>query len=514
MSRRTALRVAATLTTMALVYGPAGLPATADQAGSTTTTTAQAGPDFWQPPVLSDGDVANLVGQLNPTPVPLAGFSQQIGCVTSSNSTVALTAIPPAQQMLNLQAAQRFSTGAGVKVAVIDTGVNPHPFLQGRLQPGGDFVGNNDGNGAKDCDGHGTLTAGIVAAKPPANYGFVGVAPSATILAIRQTSTVYQNQSKQTAGSALTLADAIVHAVDSGARVITTSVDICWPATDGTAQNYMRNGADYLKLQAAVQYAFEHNVVVVNSAGNTPVQPDPNQTGAQGSGATSVCQNVPQNDDPNPNQVKQIEFPAVYSNYLLSVASVNPVDVGTRTTPSPGAVSGFSEWGPWVNIAAPGEAITSIDPGQGAQGLANTIVEPSSSGSSTVQTIQGTSFAAPYVAGVAALVVAKFPTLSAAQVIKRIEYTAQHPSGADGRNNQVGFGIVDPVAALTADVPGQFGVPTVPNAQISAQLPGNAARDSAPMLVALLGTAGCLVALLITLFVVWTRRRTKGVETV
>jgi len=42
----------------------------------------------------------------------------------------------------------------------------------------------------------------------------------------------------------------------------------------------------------------------------------------------------------------------------------------------------------------------------------------------------------------------------------RIEATAQHPSGPGGRNNQIGYGIIDPVAALTAVIPGQNGVPT------------------------------------------------------
>ena len=513
MSRRTALRVAATLTTMALVYVAAAGPALA---GTTTTASPQPGPEFWQPAELSAAQVQNLVGQLNANPAPLAGVSKTANCVTPvQTQTVQLTDIPFAQQMLNIKAAQQFATGAGVNVAVIDTGVNPHPFLASHLSGGGDFVSNEEN--APDCDGHGTLTAGIVAAKTPVGVGFTGVAPDAHITAIRQTSTVFQVPSasgsgKTTSGNALTLAEAIVHAVNLHVGVITTSVDICWPTANSLARSEMLTG-DYQKLQAAVQYAYENNVVVVNSAGNTPSQPDPNQNGGQSSGNTSECQNVPQNNDPNPNNVKQIEFPAVYSQFLLSVASVNPVPGGTQSTPSAGAVSGFSEWGPWVNIAAPGEAIISVDPGVGAQNnLVNQFAEPSSSGNgnNAPQSIQGTSFAAPYVAGVVALVRQKFPNLSAAEVIHRIEVTAQHPSGADGRNNQVGFGIVDPVAALTADVPGQNGVPLVGNRQVAAQLPADAIRDWTPIRVALIGSAAALLALLITLFVVRTRRQSKG----
>jgi membrane-anchored mycosin MYCP len=495
------------LTTVALAYGTAAGPALADD--TTTTTTPQAGPDFWTPPVLSDGEVQSLVNQLNPNPVPLAGFNPKSGCVTSSGNDIPLTTIPPAQQMLNISKAQQFATGKGVTVAVIDTGVNPHPFLTGHLEGGGDFVSN--GNGESDCDGHGTLTAGIVAARTtPSGAGFTGVAPDSNIMAIRQTSQVFQDANNNTAGTAATLADAILHAVRSGAQVITTSVDICFPADE--ARDKMQTDPDFLRLEAVIQYAYEQNVVVVNSAGNTPSQPDPNQSGGSSSQSASPCQSVPQNGNSNPNQVAQIEFPAVYSNFLLSVASVNPAQAPTQNAPSPGSVSTFSEWGPWVNIAAPGEDIISIDPGVGATGLANTFAEPSSSGSSQApQTIQGTSFAAPYVAGVAALVRQKFPTMNAAEVIRRIEVTAQHPSGQDGRNNQVGFGVIDPVSALTADVPGQNGVPTAAGTKIGAQLPQNATHDWAQLRIALLGAAGCGVLLLATLFVVRTRRRAKGV---
>ena len=64
--------------------------------------------------------------------------------------------------------AQKFATGAGVTVAVIDTGVNGSPRVP--AEPGGDFV-DAGGNGMSDCDAHGTLTASIIAghlqAMPP-----------------------------------------------------------------------------------------------------------------------------------------------------------------------------------------------------------------------------------------------------------------------------------------------------------------------------------------------------------
>lgn len=495
-----AVRLAATLTATALAFGTSGWPALADP------TSGQPGPDFWAPPTLSQAEILHYVGLLGAQPGPDdPGLQFQGGCIAPAASQLPLTTIPDAQQALNVTQAQQFATGAGQTVAVIDTGVNPHPDLAGRVTPGGDYVGRNDGNGMKDCDGHGTLTAGIIAARTDsATTGFTGVAPDAHIIAIRQTSQAFKDQQGNTAGDPVTLAEAIVHAVAMHPNVITTSVDICQPVPplDSSPAFQALHSQAYLALEAAVEWAYQNNIVVVNSAGNITNQPDPNQVQGQ-SGRQSPCTPVPQNDDPNPNNVKQIEFPAIYSKYLLSVASVNPRPNGTQVTKSPGAVSSFSEWGPWVNIAAPGEGIVSIDPGIGAAGLVNEFAE----GNQAPGPIQGTSFAAPYVAGVVALVRQKYPDLDAGQVIRRIEVTAQHPSGPDGRNVQVGYGVIDPVAALTSDVPGQYGVPAASGGQIAAQLPMGQPKDWTPMRVALLGTAGCLALLVITLFTVRTRRR-------
>ena len=104
----------------------------------------------------------------------------------------------------------------------------------------------------------------------------------------------------------------------------------------------------------------------------------------------------------------------------------------------------------------------------------------------------GTSFSAAIVSGVAALVRAKFPELTSHQVINRLIRTARPP--ARGIDNQVGHGIVDPVAALTYDVPA--GEP-VPPERLSTPLvlpPPPAGRDMTPVWVALGGVG--VVALL------------------
>lgn len=137
---------------------------------------------------------------------------------------------PWASDYLRLADAQRFATGAGITVAVIDTGVNGSPRVP--AEPGGDFV-DQAGNGMSDCDAHGTLTAAVIAGRPAPTDAFVGVAPDARILSLRQTSDSFQPvgtrtdpndpNATQTAGSLRSLARAIVHAANLGAQVINIS---------------------------------------------------------------------------------------------------------------------------------------------------------------------------------------------------------------------------------------------------------------------------------------------------
>ncbi len=76
------------------------------------------------------------------------------------------------------------SRGAGVVVAVVDTGVDlSHPDLRGRLVPGRDFV--DPGTPPDDQQGHGTFMAGLIAADTGNNYGVASVAPLAKIMPVR-----------------------------------------------------------------------------------------------------------------------------------------------------------------------------------------------------------------------------------------------------------------------------------------------------------------------------------------
>ncbi|MEU8896862.1 type VII secretion-associated serine protease mycosin [Nocardia sp. NPDC048505] len=368
---------------------------------------------------------------------------------------------PLAQRVLSLTEAWQFSRGAGQKVAVIDTGVNRHWRLPA-LQAGGDFVSNTDGT--VDCDGHGTFVAGIIAAKPSLEDGFSGVAPDAEILAIRQLSSAYEAKdrnrreepgviTREGYGTVNTLAAGVVRAVDMGATVINISEVACAPASAQFA-----DGA----LGAAVKYAYDRNVVVVAAAGNT----------MQG----TACEK--QNERSGWGAVGTVVTPAWFTPYVLSVASVDPE----------GAASPFSLNGPWVGVAAPGREIVSLDSKPGGAGLVN--ATQTDEGYST---IDGTSFSSAYVSGLAALVRSRFPELSAAQVIERIKQTAQAPD--NGRNDKIGHGLIDPLAALTAQLPPQ---PVTVGSDIPRKIAGPSPPpyvDPAPRLVATIGSITLLALL-------------------
>ena len=103
---------------------------------------------------------------------------------------------------LGLESVWQLSRGEDQRIAVIDTGVARHVRLA-HLQAAGDYV--SAGDGTQDCDGHGTVVAGIIAAAadPDDPTHFAGVAPAATLLAIRQSTTKFGPPTTRTgAGSA------------------------------------------------------------------------------------------------------------------------------------------------------------------------------------------------------------------------------------------------------------------------------------------------------------------------
>jgi type VII secretion-associated serine protease mycosin len=145
---------------------------------------------------------------------------------------------------LKVAEAHKMSTGKGVTVAVIDTGVASHPDLSGSVLKGIDYV-SPGGTGQSDVDGHGTGMAGLIAAHGSGQSGAQGIAPDAKILPIRIL---------KSGPRAAEVGRAIQWAVDHGADVINLSIG---------------GGVDPATLDALAAAA-KANVVVVAGAGNKP----------------------------------------------------------------------------------------------------------------------------------------------------------------------------------------------------------------------------------------------------
>ncbi|EPQ49172.1 subtilase family protein [Mycobacterium sp. 012931] len=359
---------------------------------------------------------------------------------------------------LDLPEAWRLTRGSGQRVAVIDTGVAHHRRLA-HLVAGGDYV--FTGDGTQDCDAHGTIVAGIIAAAPDsATDQFSGVAPDATVIGIRQSSAKFSpvgNRSSTGVGDVDTMARAVRTAADLGASVINISTIACVAA---------ESPPDDRALGAALAYAVDvKNAVIVAAAGNT--------------GGAAQCPS--QRPETSRDTATVVVSPAWYDNYVLTVGSVN----------ANGEPSAFTLPSPWVDVAAGGENVTSLNPV--GDGTVNGLDDHGG-----FRPLSGTSYAAPVVSGLAALIRARFPALTARQVMARIISTAHHPP--HGWDPFVGNGTVDVLAAVSSDpavqpAPAQPGSPT-PAAPVTTP---PTQPDRRARITALSGSAICLMGLLAAL---------------
>lgn len=278
-SRRTFVTAVTGLAvTMALVQGaPAGAePVDAEAAAIlatatpgkpvtvVTTTQTAAGPEFSTTVAASRSEALELISTALDQPstdgvgvahtVSIASTSRATGAATTpararatrtkrSNDT--LRARQWALNRLDVEKVWRKSSGKGVVVAVVDTGVQAdHPDLKGRVLKGWDFVESD--RSAGDRNGHGTHVAGVIAARANNKRGIAGVASSARILPVRVLNSAGS-------GSSVTVARGIVYAVRKGADVVNLSLAGDQPDA---------------QIEAAVQYALDRGVVVVAAAGN------------------------------------------------------------------------------------------------------------------------------------------------------------------------------------------------------------------------------------------------------
>ena len=290
----------------------------------------------------------------------------------------AITQLPWAQQLLDLDRTWPHSTGSGVTVAVVDSGVDAdHPQRQGKVLPGADFFLVGDLPGNFDCVSHGTAAASIIVASPTPGVGFRGVAPDARILPVRVIDRELNDTGNATPINPGVVADGIRYAADSGAKVINLALS---------------GYGDFPVLRDAVAYAQAKDVLLVAAAGNrADLGPVPS-------------------------------YPAAYDG-VLGVGSISIEGVRAEG----------SQVGPYVDLVAPGEDGVAASRVVGHHYWA------------------GTSFAAPFVAGTAALVRSAHPNLTAKEVADRLVATAAPAPG--GKNSiEYGAGIVDPYRAVTEDL--------------------------------------------------------------
>jgi subtilisin family serine protease len=308
-------------------------------------------------------------------------------------------------------AAQTVHTNHPV-VAVIDTGVDVgHQDLANQLwvntaEQGGTPNFDDDGNGFKDDingwdftgpgdanptpknnleNSHGTHVAGIIAAEQGNSEGIAGVCPDCRIMALR-----IGSATSLTLGAEL---KAINYAIDNGADVINMSFgsDV-WSKSERTA----------------IKKAGKHGILVVIAAGNASSDNDIQFYGSDASHA--VVASAP-------------SFPATYTlKNILAVAATNDRDnyayfSECRGTPFPLWECGFTSWGhDSVDVAAPGvDILSTVKRGQG-------------SAFPDYEYFDGTSMAAPLVAGIAGLVLSEHSSDTAVQVKNAIMHSVDHPT--------------------------------------------------------------------------------------
>ncbi len=318
---------------------------------------------------------------------------------------------------LRLAEAHKLSTGSGIRVAVLDTGVDAnHPLLAGRLLAGYDFV-DGDLNPAEEGTrddlgfGHGTHVAGIVAM----------AAPGAKIVPLRVLD-------RSGAGNAWVLAEAVLYAIDPDAN----------PTTD--------DGVHVINMSLGTSQRTHILDTIAHLAScSFPEVPDPLE---------------PENDISDPGYNADKERCKISRGAVLVGAAGNDASRRREFPAGEGAygliavtasqqnqrLAAFSNFGSWVHLAAPGDAVTSSVPGVCAD----------ANGTGCYGTWSGTSMAAPWVAASAALLLSHNPGLTPVDIVNRLTRFTSQLRATDIRE-------IDPLAALQQAVPAPDRLRSNPN---------------------------------------------------
>jgi subtilisin family serine protease len=294
-------------------------------------------------------------------------------------------------------------------IAVIDTGlVKTLPEIQGRFTEGRDFCPSFNEKGAcqgEDGDvtdlpvgeggnGHGTFIAGQIAAVTGNGNGIAGVTQSGKILIIK----VFSADAKGAGADSSSLSKGIDYAIDRGARVLNLSLGVC-------IQDSGKLDTPDQVVTKAIQRARDRGAIIVAAAGNN----------GDGLDKPLGCGN------------RDVQFPANNAN-VIAVASVN----------SNNSRSSFSAIGPQVFISAPGSSILSLNQ------------------LGTLETKDGTSFAAPQVSAVIGLMLSKNTSLQSnnGATLDTVKQTLKQTAKPLGDASEFGAGLLQAGAAIRAATPG------------------------------------------------------------
>jgi membrane-anchored mycosin MYCP len=347
-----------------------------------------------------------------------------------------------------------FSTGTGMTVAVIDTGVDAsHPQLLGKVLPGFDFV-RNVPQGDIDCVPHGTAEAGVIAATRLPGVGSYGLAPDASVLPLRVSEHGVADDKSQPVDTRK-LAAAITYAADHGADVIDCAV-VSYSDDPGVA--------------AAVRHALDRGVVVVAMVG------DAHNEDRDGIGPTRV---------PAPE-------PASY-----------PGVIGVGAIDSDGSRASTSQIGDYVDLVAPGSQV--VAPATGGQNQFD--------GTSIASAFVAAG-AALVLAERPSLIGSLSGRARVTAVTKRLLATAGPELSAE-ESLAYGAGVIDPYRALTETTSnrapaalGAYNPPPPPKPDPVKEAAARFNRHAGSLALRLALILGAAVLLLLALAVVLPRGRT------